>query len=268
MRLGIGSYTYTWSIGVRGHAPEHPMTALELLRKAAELGVQVVQFADNLPLDSLPEQELEAVRSRANDLGISVEVGTRGLAPDHLRRYIALAVRFGSPILRIIVDTVECKPAVEEVVATLRQLSPELKAARVCVAIENHDRLPARVLARMVGQIGSPNVGICLDTVNSFGALEGPEAVLDALGPWVVNLHIKDFAVERAGHMMGFVVEGRPAGRGRLDVPWLLRTLRALGRDPNAILELWTPPEPTLAATIAKEDQWAADSIRYLKTLC
>jgi len=111
------------------------------------------------------------------------------------------------------------------------------------------------------------HVGICLDTVNSFGALEGPETVVETLGPWTVNLHVKDFAIERVSHAMGFVVEGKPAGRGRLNVPWLLEKLRALGRDPNAILELWTPPGATLEETIAREAEWAEDSIKYLRSL-
>jgi hypothetical protein len=48
-------------------------------------------------------------------------------------------------------------------------------------------------------------------------------------------------------------------------VPWLLEELG--NRDPNAILELWTPPEETLSATIAKEDAWAVASIEYLRKL-
>jgi hypothetical protein len=50
-------------------------------------------------------------------------------------------------------------------------------------------------------------------------------------------------------------------------VPWLLERLRALGRDPNAILELWTPPGTTLEETIAREGEWAEESIRYLRSL-
>jgi len=66
---------------------------------------------------------------------------------------------------------------------------------------------------------------------------------------------------------MGFTLEGRPAGEGRLDIPGVLTHLRAFGRRPNAILELWTPPEENLAATIAKEADWAARSLAYLRQL-
>ncbi len=91
--------------------------------------------------------------------------------------------------------------------------------------------------------------------------------VLETLGPLVVNLHVKDFTIFRASHMMGFSVEGRPAGQGKLDIPWVLGELKRYRRDPNVILELWTPPEPDLAATIAKEARWAEESIAYLKGL-
>jgi hypothetical protein len=35
VKLGIGSCTYTWAVGVRGHAPLAPFTLSGLLRKAA-----------------------------------------------------------------------------------------------------------------------------------------------------------------------------------------------------------------------------------------
>ncbi|MCK4374664.1 MAG: hypothetical protein KAX19_05015, partial [Candidatus Brocadiae bacterium] len=59
----------------------------------------------------------------------------------------------------------------------------------------------------------------------------------------------------------------RPAGQGQLDIPWLLVALRDQGRDPSAILELWTPPEEKLSATIAKEAEWAATSVECLRRL-
>jgi sugar phosphate isomerase/epimerase len=135
----------------------------------------------------------------------------------------------------------------------------------VVLAIENHDRFKARELADILRRIDSDQVGVCLDTVNSFGALEGPEVVVETLGPWTVNLHIKDFDIFRASHLMGFTIEGRPAGQGQLDVPWLLDELKAMGRDHNAILELWTPPEATSQETVAKEATWARESIDYLR---
>jgi sugar phosphate isomerase/epimerase len=243
------------------------MNALGLLDKAAKLGVHLVQVADNLPLDQLSPAELDAFEKSACELDVHIEVGTRGISHDHLRTYLKLAERLKSPILRVVIDTADHHPDPGEMVETIQGIMPDFEGAGVWLAIENHDRFKAKTLAGILERIGSRFVGICLDTVNSFGALEGPEVVLEALGPWVVNLHVKDFAIFRASHLMGFTLEGRPAGQGQLNVPWLLEELHGLGREPNAVLELWTPPEETLAATIAKEDAWATASIDYLRKL-
>jgi sugar phosphate isomerase/epimerase len=265
MRLGLSSYTYTWAVGVPGQMPAQPLTAFGLLDKAAALGVGVVQIADNLPLDRLSVAEIEALAAAAGRMGARIEVGTRGIQLTHLQAYLRLAARLASPILRVVIDTPEHHPAPDEVVALLGPAMPEFERAGITLAIENHDRFPAAVLSDIVRRLGSPRAGVCLDTVNSFGALEGPEHVVRTLAPFTVNLHVKDFTIARANHNMGFAVSGCPAGQGRLDVPWVLRELAARGRDPNAILELWTPPEPAIEATIAKEDAWARDSVAYLR---
>jgi L-ribulose-5-phosphate 3-epimerase UlaE len=100
-----------------------------------------------------------------------------------------------------------------------------------------------------------------------MGAGEGFETVSDILIPYTINLHIKDFKIFRVSHKMGFVIEGRPAGQGILNISRLVSTLSERGRCQSAILELWTPPETTIEDTILKEQRWASESIQYLKQL-
>ena len=132
------------------------------------------------------------------------------------------------------------------------------------LAVENHDRYSVAELASLIHGLGDW-AGICLDTVNSFGALEGPAIVLETLAPLAVNLHIKDFAVRRLDHAMGFAIEGRPVGAGQLDVPAVLTLLEQYRRVDTGVIELWTPPEATINATIDKEAQWATESLDYLR---
>jgi sugar phosphate isomerase/epimerase len=265
VQLGISSYTYTWGVGVPGHVPPRRLSALDLLEKARVLGVSGVQFADNLPLHSLSEDDLKRLADRAAELGLWVEVGTRGIQAQHLRACLALAVRFHSPILRVVIDTPDYNPSPQEAVDRLRPLQPDFERAGVTLAIENHDRFPVKTLAGMVQALSVRWVGICLDTVNSFGAMESPELVVDALAPLTVNLHLKDFTIYRPAHNLGFIVEGRPAGQGRLEIPWLLERLKQERRDCNAILELWTPPAGTIEETLKREETWARESVAYLK---
>ena len=147
----------------------------------------------------------------------------------------------------------------------LRPFLPKLQAARVVLAIENHDRFKCQTLVEILKALDSPYVGICLDTVNSYGVLEGTDVVVEALGPYTVNLHLKDFVVKRVPSKLGWTVEGTPAGEGMLDIPGLIRRLKGHGREFNAILELWIPPEENIAKTLKKEEEWIARSIAAMR---
>lgn len=266
--LGLGSYGVGWAIGVAGYQPPAaPLDAVGLVRLTDSLGLKLAQIGDNLPLHPLDAAARRTLRDEAQRRGIALEVGTRGIETAHLTQYVEIAAYFGSPILRVVVDTQEHHPPPEAVVTLVLAALPALEAAGITLAIENHDRFKVRTLAGIIDQIDHPLVGICLDTVNSFGSAEGPEAVVKALGRYVVNLHVKEFVVQRASHNMGFTVTGAPAGQGLLDVPWLLAALKGEGRQFNAIIETWAAPETTMAETIAKERAWVEQSVRYLRAL-
>jgi sugar phosphate isomerase/epimerase len=265
MRLGLGSYACAWALGVPGFDYEPCLNATGLIRRAADLGLRLVQLADNVPVETFSASNLREIKNTARGHGVDLELGTRGIARDHLRRLLDLCSELDSPILRVVVDTPNDHPSSDEIIERFTALIPELERCGVTIAIENHDRFRARALAEMVRQILSPAIGVCLDTVNSFGALEGPQAVVAELAPFVVNLHVKDFVVRRARHNMGFEITGTPAGQGQLDIPWLLAELREGGYDPNAIVEHWPAPEPLIHATIEKELQWCRQSVHYLR---
>ncbi len=265
MQLGISSYTYGWAIGVPGHGPARPMDEQDLLDRARRHGVKLVQVCDNLPLLGLSEDRVVRFRERSIEEGVRIEVGSRRLTVEHATEMIALARRLGAGLVRFVVDGPDHHPGAGDVVRVLRAIVPMLEGERI--GIENHDRFPAATLRSIVEQVGSDRVGICLDTANSLGAGEGLATVVAELAPWTVNLHIKDFQIVRLPHLMGFQVEGRPAGGGLLDIPWLLAELGRHGRCETAVLELWTPPEPTLEDTIAKEEDWAGQSMAHLRPL-
>jgi len=274
MRLGLSSFSFPWAIGVPGYTPPRPLDAVGLLEKAAELGARLLQVCDNLPLHLLPEAELAAFERRANRLGVALEVGTHGIGPEQLRTYLRLAQRLHSPIVRTVTDAGAHRASEDEVVAALESLVPAFEQAGVTLAIENHGRQTAGELISILKRLDSPAAGICLDTTNSFGSLESPDQVVEALAPYAVNLHLKDFTIRRLSHQFGYIIEGAPLGQGRLDVPWVLELLHttrkgsapaSAGGDCSAIIELWTPPEETLAATIAKQDDWARQSVAYLR---
>ncbi|MDW8291017.1 MAG: sugar phosphate isomerase/epimerase family protein [Armatimonadota bacterium] len=267
MKLGIGSYALPWHVGIGEWTPQQPLTPEQLLQLAHELGVQVVQYCDNLPLDTLDEERVRRLHAQAQGWGIALEVGTRGLERERLQRCAQLAAQFGSPFVRVVVDTPTYHPTPEELLEDLRPLKPLFLQHGVNLAIENHDRFPVKVLAQLVEQAGADWVGICLDTANSLGTLQGPNEALDALLPYVCNLHVKDVRAHREPHQLGFRIVGAPAGEGSVNLPEVIRRVRQANPQANAILELWTPPQASLQETLLLERQWLERSVRYLQTL-
>jgi sugar phosphate isomerase/epimerase len=266
LKLGISSWTYPWAIGVPGYQqPADPLDAFDLLERAATLGVALVQIADNLPLETMPPAAVARLGSTARETGLALEIGTRGIEPSHLYRFLDIARCLHAGLVRTLTANNSPAPPAEQIEASLREVLPAYEQAGVQLALENYEQQTSEELADLVRRIDSPCLGVCLDTVNSLGALEGPAEVTRFLLPIAFNLHVKDFGIERVPSRMGYLVIGRPAGTGRLDVPALLDQARRHGREPSVIVEQWPPFSDTLAATIALEAEWAEQSVRYLQ---
>jgi hypothetical protein len=168
-------------VGVPGHLPPQPLTAADLVRRAADDGLGCVQIADNLPLDALADGERRDLRTLAAETAVAIEVGACGLTPDRLERHLDLAVFFHSPILRFVIDGPGHEPTIDDVVGLVGAALPRLRETGVRLAIENHDRLKAAAFREVVLRTDPEWVGICLDSVNSMGAGEGVREVVAAL---------------------------------------------------------------------------------------
>jgi 3-oxoisoapionate decarboxylase len=265
MRLGISSFAYAWAIGVPGYGGAG-MDVLAFLRRCCAHGVKLVQIADNLPVHQLGNQGFDDLISLERELGISVQLGMRGCAPDFLLRYLGFCERLRAPLLRVVIDSKQDKPDPHEAARRFRLVARDFERSGVVIAIENHDRFKARELRQVIEESESGAIGSCIDSVNSFGAAEGTETVLSALGPSALCLHIKDFAIDRLPHNMGFTIRGVPAGKGLLDLPAVIADLASCGREPDAFLELWPPLEGTIEETVAKEELWVGESLDYLSS--
>ena len=65
-----------------------PMNAFNLLEKAHELGVRIVQYGPNLPLDRLSSTELSSLIAQREHGTFPSKLGRRVSVPDHLRETI------------------------------------------------------------------------------------------------------------------------------------------------------------------------------------
>lgn len=265
--LGVSSYAFTWAIGVLSHQPKHPLDAMELLEVAAQLKCKRLQIADNLPVHLLSADKWGQLTSKAQQLGIQLELGIRGLKAEKLQAYLSLAKACQSPFLRVVIDEKNYEPDHETIIEILRKVLPDFKDAGIPIAIENHDRFRAYELVNIIEATDSNWVGICLDTANSLGADEGIYEVARILAPYTLNLHIKDYLIRRFDHQMGFTILGTPAGQGQTPIKWLLELLTSYGNCKSATLEIWSEPLDNLEANIRREKEWVEKSVVYLSTM-
>ncbi len=265
MKLGISSFTFPWAIG--GIEPEHPvaMSALELLERAHEFKADVLQIADNLPIGGLSDEDLLKVKAQADSYGIGLEVGTRGIKSENIANFLRISQILGSPILRVVIDSKGHEPNIPEIVELLKPFESKFKDVGIKLAIENHDRLTCSEFNEIIDRVGSDWVGICLDTVNSLGAVEAPNTVIPALAPRAINVHMKDFEVIRTNGQMGFTVRGTALGEGRLNVAEVISAVGGVKREITAVIELWTPRQNSYEATVELENTWAKTSVSNLR---
>jgi 3-oxoisoapionate decarboxylase len=267
MKLGLSTYALNWSFGIPGYLPEKKLGLPEFLETAARLGYQGVQIADNSPLIKLSPEERQALWKQATDLGLFVEIGARGLIEENLKLHIEIARESASPLLRIVIDGPGFEPTLEELPDLLAKAAATCGEGGIILAIENHDRFEAHQFAKWFDQVDSPWLGLCLDSVNSYGCGEGFRETIDTLLPYTVNFHLKDFRVRRQPYMLGLVIEGTPVGEGFLPVKSIMNRLKAIGKCRTAIVEHWTAPEDTVKASIEKETEWCQRSIQNLNSI-
>ena len=264
MEYGIGSYTYTWMVKKNLDAGEGLISvAKKLVDKAVESNLKLVQICDNLPLHEFSENDLRELGRYCEELMIKLQIGTRGLYREHLKRYLHITDLCGARLVRTMCpdlrgNETDAKTAINE----LRASADDYESSGVYIAIENHDKNSSEELASIIKETASENIRLCLDTVNSFAALESPEYTIKNMLPYTINIHLKDFDVVRVNNQMGFSIEGRPLGEGRLEK--YMKTLVDSGAG-DAIIELWTPLHGNIDDTINIEAEWARKSVEYVK---
>lgn len=267
--IGLGTYAFFWqhSAELPGTTrPVPPIGLPEMLRRTRELGVDLFQICDYLPLLGCSAAELRELRALADELGITLELGTRGVGVDHLATFLSLAEVLGASLVRSMVNTAEHRPSMAEAEQLLRVALPAYEAAGVTLALETYEQVSSTDLVGLVEAVGSDSLGICLDPANSVAALELPKDVVERTAPHVANIHVKDFQFTRRGGWVGFTLEGAELGTGLLDYDHLVATVQPEARGITQIIEHWLPWQGDYDETVRLENLWNSHNIAYLRS--
>ena len=266
MKLGLGSFAYRWSIGIKDQVPAKPLTAFDLLDRAEALGLDVVQYADNMPLHKYSEADHHRMYEIAQEKGLILELGTQCFDPDEVDTYIEIGKRIHSKIMRVALDEADGHIPVAELAEQLRPRVDKARAAGMKIAIENHFNYPSPRMVELLDAVNDDHLGVCLDVANSICANEWPEETIAMLAPYAINLHLKDYQITPDKYGVGFRIHGVPLGQGRAPITWTLDQLKHCPKDMSVILEHWLMLEPDgIDAAIAKEQPWIEQTVAAAK---
>jgi sugar phosphate isomerase/epimerase len=272
-RVGLGSFAYRYAIGFGDVQPPHPMSVLDFVDAAHRLGFEGVQLCENLDYASLGKAELLAVKERADELGLFIEVGMRDATVANLKHHLEIAELLSARLLRVVLGQNRPFPEeapeklVMESIENLRAVLPIAKRIGVSIGIENHFDLPSADLVRIVRALNDPGVGMILDTTNGLGFMERPEETLEALKPYLLSLHLKDYVISKVE--AGYFVTGATLGAGRLNTAAVLGQAIAANPNLSLIIELTIrrQEKQALQETLRSEEQAIKDSLEYLQSL-
>ncbi len=261
--LGLSTYAYFWRASDR--VPD-PLSLETMLRETALAGLDVFQICDHPAIERRSARELAELRALAADLGIALELGTRGTRREVLERHLELALALDARLVRSMWTAGDDRPDAAETERRLRAILPAYSDAGVTLALETYEQVPSRDLVALVETIASPRLGICLDPANTVANLEDPLAVAERCAPYTVDWHVKDFAFTRQEGWVGFSLVGAPLGEGRLDYARVRELVRPEERGVAQVVELWLPWQGDAVATVATERAWTDTTIRYLRS--
>jgi sugar phosphate isomerase/epimerase len=221
-------------------------TPFQLLDYCAAQKAKVVHFSEIRFIGSLEPENLRAVRRRAEELGIQVEIGMRSICPtsklfdakagtaeEQISRMLDAAKLVGSQIVRAVLGSSEDRRGgqlekhIESTVKVLRSVRARVQDANLKIAIENHSGdMQGHELQQLIEAAGREFVGACLDSGNPAWTLEDPHVTLDTLHPYVLTSHVRDSAVWRVPE--GLAVAWVRMGEGNVDIDGYCRKYAAL----------------------------------------
>ncbi len=260
----LGLLLYSFGIRSRQETPAAFNDAARFIAFARARGANAVQ----LSLGRRTEAEATAVRRSAEAAGVAVEgiVSTpddTAAGRDRFAAELATARGCGATVVRVVMlggrrYEVFTKPDdypafARSAKAALERAEPLARAAGVKLAVENHKDFRTNEQLDLIRGIGSPWVGVCVDTGNNIALLEDPAAAVAALAPLAFTVHLKDMGLEESPD--GFRLSEVPLGQGVLDLPAVVGTLRRA--NPRVRFQLEMITRDPLSVPCLSERYWA-----------
>jgi sugar phosphate isomerase/epimerase len=207
--LGLCLFGLTYTVGRAGagtpRANPRPMDPLGFLDLAAELGLSAVETPSGWLAEWGGATGCETFAAEARARGLTILYDRRGLAEPDEPEFMDTAERLGARLVRCTLSGVLCgrrarvgglsgwQKLLDGAARRLAALAPELEARGLRLAVENHQDADSRDLVWLCEAVGSPAVGVTLDTGNPLAVGEDILAFLERVRPYLFHAHLKDY---------------------------------------------------------------------------
>ncbi len=248
--IGLAAYSFSYSCGFAGagtpRACTEPYTVYGLMDLTASLGLGGIEFPLLRLLPSLAPDELARAREYAASRGLFLVVDAGIVDVEELSALLPAAEALGARTVRAVVSSIlegdrramrDTWPQyLAEIATRLRAVLPLAEQSGVAIALENHQDVTSEELVALCDEIGSPLVGVNLDTINPLAVAEEPLAFARRVAPYLKNVHLKDYRLYSTPQ--GYRLVSCAVGAGVLDVRGILDLCAAQAPTATICIEI------------------------------
>lgn len=271
--IGLCIFGIAYSAGYVGRntprAHPSPLDARRFLELAAHYGLSSVE----LPLAYIDADEdpgaLAAYRDQADALGLKLVTAGPAIEVDAFKRHLELVAPLGVTVVRCTLSSILCgdrgpigglrgwRAHLAEMAQRLRQIAPVAVDLGIRIGVENHQDATSSDLVWLCETVGSPAVGVTLDTGNPLAVAEDPVRFAERILPHLVHVHLKDYRM--VATPAGYRLFHCPIGAGVVDFPALFRLFHA---KPEVLRHIEMAALGERHIRILDDDWWAGHEPR------
>lgn len=244
MPLGMHSYTLhlsgfgeSWGYSSE-HSYEKTRDIFWLMDRAVEWGLDGLHVT-NVDLEPMTPENLAKIKAEAKKRNLYLELNASFNAPCDPRVNATVdgafktAEAIGADLVKFSLDIERPRPLYGSCMhpKVMTQLAdryeqfmaniPLMEKLGLTLSIENHCDTYADEVVWLVTKLNHPDIGACIDTINSCCVLEGPEAAVEKMLPYANCCHLCDNEI-RIDHN-GTHSIGVPVGTGDIDCATIVR---------------------------------------------
>ncbi len=248
MNIGLAAYGLPFTCGFaragERRAPQK-IDAFGLARLASSYGLSGIETPLQGMLPAVDLAVVDQLREELEASGHSIVIAMGVVDAATIRQAIPFAQRAGAKVIRATVSTfLEGSRALlpggwDAHFADIRQriitVRPMLEEHGMVLALENHQDATSDDLLALC-EAGGTNVGITLDVANPLAVGEEPLAFARKIGPWIRNVHLKDYRVNLTPS--GFRLTRCTLGDGIVPFPELLALFSDVAPEAYLHIEL------------------------------